>query len=230
MKPVNADREMIEHWMRLVSSESYSTQEFYAALEAAVSSQQCPGLVPSRVEFSEGGPLSASREYLRFARERMVFDVCAAPVGVNYFFSYRFYVLLPVVKPWQVVAVALSVGLILYLSMRTFGPFLGIFALGALLALTVWFMRNAVGLGLRNLDAALLDSPIFGPIYERYFRKDTYYRQDMRMAYGSIVSGIVKGEVERVTAAKGPTLIRDYSYSPIFDGLYHAKRAGPKEE
>ncbi len=47
-------------------------------------------LKTSRVEYHEGEVLSDKRIYLRLARERYSFDVCAAPFGEGYFFSLRF--------------------------------------------------------------------------------------------------------------------------------------------
>ena len=66
----------------------------------------------------------------------------------------------------------------------------------------------------------LIRSPIVGPIYLRYFRKDTYYRQDTRLLYHQIVSEIVRQKVEEVTAAKGVKLLKTYEHDPILDGLY----------
>jgi hypothetical protein len=42
----------------------------------------------SRITWKEGGLLSAKREYLRVRRKEFVFDVCAAPFGKGFFFSW----------------------------------------------------------------------------------------------------------------------------------------------
>ncbi len=227
MKPANPDREVIDHWCSLAIGQSFSSRDFYARVEERVAAQKMPALSVSRVDLSEGGALSDKREYLRMQRERIVFDVCAAPVGVNYFFSCRFYALLPVVKPWEAAVALFFVGAALHLASKLAGLFLGPLLVLALLAFAVWLMRNALAMGLRDIDASLLKLPVVAPIYERYLRKDTYYRQDMRMAYGSIVSGIVKEEVDSATAAKGVVLLREYSYSPVFDGLYRSRSQAP---
>lgn len=227
MKPATTDKEVIEHWYSLVSGQSFSSRDFYARVEERIAEQKVPALSISRVDLSEGGALSDKREYLRMQRERIVFDVCAAPVGVNYFFSYRFYAMLPVVRPWEASVALFFVGAALHLASKLAGLFLGPLLLLVLLAFAGWLMRNALAMGMRDIDAALLKLPVVAPIYERYLRRDTYYRQDMRMAYGSIVSSIVKQEVESATAAKGVVLKREYSYSPVFDGLYRSSALVP---
>lgn len=227
MKPKSNADEVIEHWYTLVSGQQFSSLEFYRQIEAQIKAQKVPALEASHVDLAEGGALSEKREYLRMQRERLRFDICAAPVGVNYFFSYRFYAMPAVVEPWEMAAFLLIVGTVLNQSVRL-GPILGPSLVFLLLGLVVWLMRNAIGMGMRDIDATLLKIPILAPIYERYFRKDTYYRQDLRIAYCSIVSGIVKQAVEELTAAKGVKLLREYTYSPIFEGLYKAKEVTPK--
>jgi len=215
--------EVIEHWYSLVPSQHFSSKEFYDHIGDAIKAQEVPALDSSRVDLSEGGVLSAKREYLRMKRERLTFDICAAPVGINYFFSYRFYVEPVVVGVREILAVLIVLSLLFIGSMRFVGILVGPFILMVACVVFAWLMRNAVGMGLRDLDATLMKIPAIGPIYERFFRKDSYYRQDVRIAYCSIVSGIVKQETARITGEKGVKLLREYTYSPVMGGLYRAK-------
>src|ERR1051325_5587696 len=82
--------DVLSHWYTAVPKFTAATQDFYAAVENQLKEQQVPGLEISRVEFSEGGLLSDKRAYMRMTRERLVFDICAAPFGTNYFYSCRF--------------------------------------------------------------------------------------------------------------------------------------------
>lgn len=231
MKPGKGPgNEIIEHWYSLVPSQNFSSKEIYDHVQEIVREQKVPALDVSRVDLAEGGVLSDKREYLRFKRERLTFDICAAPVGVNYFFSYRFYAELAVVRPWQIIAIIVALTLLLEGSMRVFGLIFGPFLLLVVCGYSVWFMRNAVEMGLRDIDASVMKLPVIGPVYERYFRKDTYYRQDMRIAYCSIVSAIVKQEVARVTGEKGVQLLREFTYSPAMKDLYRAKETATKTE
>lgn len=223
MKPKSVGNEIVEHWYSLVAGQQFSTKEFYDHIESEIHAQRVPALQAERVDLSEGGVLSDKREYLRMERERIRFDICAAPVGVNYFFSYRFYRVPAIVQPWEMVTFLVIIGAIFNLAVRYIGVVTGPIFLALGLGILVWVMRNAVGMGLRDVDAALLKIPILAPIYEAYFRRDTYYRQDVRIAYCSIVSGIVKQEVTRITGEKGVKLLREFTYNPVMSDLYRAK-------
>ena len=226
MKPKAEVAELIEHWYVLVAGQHFSTKDFYYEIETRIKGQEVPGITINRIDLAEGGLLSDKREYLRMKRERLVFDICGAPVGTNYFFSYRFYLEPIVVSILEVIAVALAIVFLFYGSVRFIGPLTVIIGLGVL----VWAMRNAVGMGLRDLDTTLTKIPALGPIYERYFRKDTYYRQDTRIAYCSIVSALVKQEADKLMAKNGVLLYREYVRSPLWADLYDSKDVKPKGE
>lgn len=207
--------EILEHWFSLVSNHHIPVGEFYDSLMENIVSKKLPGLDSERVELAEGGPISDNREYLRFSRERLRFDVCLAPVGVDSFFSYRFYALPARVEPWQVLAILILFGIAVQLVGKVIGFVLGPAILFAVLVFLVWIARNAIGLGLRDLDSALLKSPLIGTIYDRYLRRDTFYRQDMRMAYGVVVSATVKTVAEQFMGKEGVDLVRSFESSPM---------------
>lgn len=100
--------EFLDHWYALVPSFTTSSKEFYAAVENELQERQVPGLEIHHVDFAEGGVLSQKREYLRMTRERLVFDICAAPFGTSYFFSCRFAEIPATVKLWELCAVLLG--------------------------------------------------------------------------------------------------------------------------
>lgn len=135
-----------------------------------LTAQQVPGLKIKKVEFSEGGLFSAKRQYLRMTRDDLVFDVCAAPFGVNYFFSCRFASVPPT----------------------------GLMAL----------IKIILSLILEKLNLKLVD---------------TYHKEDTRLMYLTVVEGVVKKLVEEETAAKGITLLQEYSYAPILGDLYKSR-------
>lgn len=219
--------EVISHWYSHIEGFNTSTKEFYDAVETELKARQVPGLDLFHVEFSEGGVMSAKREYLRMARERLIFDVCAAPFGTTYFFSCRFVEMPAVIQPWQLIvlflAFAIAVPLSFAVCVKIFGllaPFVWPVAWVAFFVIVIYVMRNAVALGLKDLDATLIKSPVIGPIYERWFRKETYYREDTRIMYREIVDAVVKAKVEEVTGAKGIKLVRFNEFSPILGDLY----------
>ena len=76
---------VVGHWSKLIDNLQASPQEFYTSVEAAVSERQIPEGKNSRIDWHEGGILSARREYLRIMRGRYMFDVCGAPLWPGFF-------------------------------------------------------------------------------------------------------------------------------------------------
>lgn len=212
--------EVISHWYSLVPGFNTSGKDFYESIEAELKARKVPDLGIFSVEYAEGGFLSAKRIYLRFIRERLVFDICAAPFGTAYFFSCRFAEIPAVIKLWQLLVLCVAAFATVGLAFRFLGVILGPIALLLVLVVLIYLLRNAVAMGLHNLDAALIKSPVVGPIYERWFRKETYYREDTRLMYLDTVNAVVKAKVEEVTGAKGIKLIRFKDHNPILAELY----------
>jgi hypothetical protein len=75
------------HWQHFFDACTYSSQHFYQSVEAIIKGKEIPGLTVERITYSEGGMLSANREYLRVRRDTLVFDICAAPFGNGFFIS-----------------------------------------------------------------------------------------------------------------------------------------------
>jgi hypothetical protein len=219
--------DVIEHWYSLVPGFTISTKEFYEAVEKELKTREVPGLDIAHVDFAEGGLLSAKREYLRMTRERLVFDICAAPFGTAYFFSCRFAQIPAVVKLWELLLLIIGLGAVSFWGFVIFGKILGLVGLIlfpifllALIVAAIYVMRNAVAMGLKDLDVSLIKIPVIGAIYEAWFRKETYYREDTRLMYCDTVNTVVKAQVEEVTGAKGIKLVRFNEHSPILGELY----------
>src|SRR5438045_2521959 len=83
-KPQN----VISHWYQLIENFQASPLDFYRDLDLAITRRQVPDRTAFRIEFKEGGLLTANREYLRVIRGKHVFDICAAPFGTGFFFSW----------------------------------------------------------------------------------------------------------------------------------------------
>lgn len=101
---------ILSRWHHLYGNLNQSSKEFYTSVEAAIKSRNVPDTQLSRVNHHEGGMFSANREYLRVRRKEYVFDICAAPFGNSFFFSYwlgekpsafwNLILLVPVLGPW----------------------------------------------------------------------------------------------------------------------------------
>jgi len=232
---------VFSHWIAPLDNFQFSTQEFYNEVEKELAARQVPGLKISRVDFFEGSVLSDKRTYLRLARERYAFDVCAAPFGREYFFSVRL-----VEKPRLGLLALLAIGVLLVIAALLLGRiggnvfiFMCIVAVGYVAYLAFRPAPTEAEVkgsnspakppAIPDLQSLLLDFTVIGEWYER-FRKDTYYRHDTRLMYLTVITEIVKMKVEEVTAAKGVKLIRSYEYSPILGELYKTATVKPNAE
>ena len=220
--------EVLDHWISFAESFQFSSADFYTAVEKELQARQVPGLEISRVDFAEGGLLSDKRVYLRMLRERLVFDVCAAPFGTRFYFSCRMAEIPAVIHLWQLAVIFVALCITTALFWKLLGFTIGSFFLVVSLIALVYMLRNAVAMGLKDLDTALIQSPVVGAIYERWIRKETYYRVDTRIMYLDTVSNVVKKLAEEVTGAKGVKLVRQYEQTPILGELY--KPVPPRDD
>jgi hypothetical protein len=218
---------VIDHWYALVPGFTSSTKDFYESIEKELKERQVPGLEIFHVDFAEGSVLSNKREYLRMTRERLVFDICSAPFGNAHFFSCRFAEIPVVVRLWEFLLLVIGLCAAGFWGLNIFSKIFGAlgfmlypFVLLALLVSAIYIMRNAVSMGLKDLDASLIKTPVIGPIYEAWFRKETYYRVDTRLMYCETVNAVVKAKVEETTGAKGIKLIRYKENCPILSEFY----------
>lgn len=74
---------------RLPMGGKYGTQEFYSLVSERIRGYAVPGLEISRISYPQGSVFSANREYLRISRKNLVFDICAAPFGKQFFVSFH---------------------------------------------------------------------------------------------------------------------------------------------
>lgn len=189
---------MASRWHVLVPDFEVSTDEFYQMIKSAIEAKRVPDLEISVIEFREGGVMSARRRYLRLRRERLVFDVCSAPFGTSWFFSCRAGEIPMHLKVWEIVAMAAAISGFLLLHMAIFGINAGsaVFLLNA--AAVIFLLNCLTATSLYGLDAILLRTPVVGAFYERYFRGNSYFREDTRQMYLQTVDGLVRGAVEEV--------------------------------
>lgn len=222
--------EVISHWYVPIDHFEFSTVEFYDKVVGALESRKVPGLESTREEINEGGLLSDKRLYLRLKRERLVFDICAAPFGTSYFFSFRLVELPLGIKPLEAFVIFVSLLIAYGVLSAIIGPITAIFGMVILLIGSAYFMRNMVSMGLKDLDANLIKTPIIGPLYECFFRKETYYREDTRLMYLTTVETITQAVVDEVIAAKGIKLIKRYERTPTGGKVYTETDRTPKLE
>lgn len=194
-------------------------KDFYAHLESELKAREVPNLEIKRVDFAEGGLLSTDRTYLRMQRETLIFDICAAQFGKSFFFSCRFADIPVEVTIWHLITLFALIVVGFYLFLNLFAAWGFIYFIAFVLA-GIYVLRNAISLGLRDLDVTLSKSPLLGPIYMRYLRRETYYRHDTRLMYCDTVNELTKEAVQAVTGAKGLEIIRMNEHCPLLEELY----------
>lgn len=212
--------EVLNHWIGFVDGFNHSPQEFYAEVERQLAARKIPGMEVSRVEYAEGGVLSDKRIYLRLIRERLAFDACAAPFGNLFFFSCRTVYSPAVIKLWHLLGLLVFIYAVYYPLARLLGILDAAVAVAALVIALAQVFQNTVSMGLSDLDAFLLKVPAVGPVYERWFRIDTYYRQDTRLLYLEAIPKLIKELAEEIVGAKGVKLERQYQNAPVLGDLY----------
>ena len=221
MAKLGKDANVVSHWHRPIENFTTSTLDFYASVEAALQPRQIPEYTTSRIDWREGGVLSARREYLRIKRGKLAFDLCAAPFGTGFFFSW-WLTELPPSHPLLWAAFSLFVICFVFvLSMAVFGLkgfILGIFACIGLLWLLGYLIRNHE-LG-DQIEDVVLVIPILGWLYERFIARPTYYRTDTTLMFQSVVHSAVLEVVDQLMNVKGIRALTDSERKPIMRDFY----------
>jgi hypothetical protein len=212
--------EVYSHWGTMTPEMHFSTQDFYSKLEAAVRGREWPGVQLFRIVYTEAGALSHKREYLRVIRQRQLFDICASTFGRDYFFSVREAEIPSVVTFGMFLVMSLLVLALTWAFVQALGLIVGSLVTVFIVLFAVWILFNILKMGLTRLDSALMQIPVFGTVYEAWFRKETYFQQDSRLIFLQSVIGLVKERVEETVSDKGLTFLSCFERQPILEGLY----------
>lgn len=215
-KPVAV--EPLGNWNKLFGDFEASPTEFYAAVEKAIQRRQVPDTKLSRVEWRESGFTSAKREYLRVIRGQYVFDICAAPFGTGFFFSWWFAQSRPgALGPTLAVAlVSVFVMIVAYMMMGITGLFIGLLVLFGLF----WAAGAYIAQGESELAAQMLAVPILGRVWESAFLPATYYRIDTQTMFRSTVHAAVLEVVDSLGQAKGVNALTEDERKPLMKEFF----------
>ncbi len=195
------DTPVFAHWHKLVEGFEISPLEFYVAVEAAVRKREITEMRSSRIEYHEFGVVSALRIYQRIERRKLAFDICAAPFGTAFFFSWWLTEPRKSYKALGCLATFLLFGLA-YLILEAFdlkGCFFALLFLVGALAILVWSVREGWFLS----KDIILDIPYLGALYEYLFDPETYYKEDTRIMYREIIHASVLEVVDEVLTKQG---------------------------
>ena len=200
------------NWAHLYEGLQASTLDFYAQVEQAVARRSIPDAAVERIEYSEGGALSDKRIYLRVRRRRDVFDICGAPFGDGFFFSW-WLAEIPPSLPTAVAVLAVFAYLVVAgWFIKYVGYFAGPILLLSLAPIALYIMSR---LGNQEADDFILSLPLIGSVYLRFFRPITYYRIDTSEMFQQAVRAAVMEVIDEITAAKGVRALTELERKPV---------------
>jgi len=195
------------HWLTYIEGGSVSALDFYKLVRTAVVRRKIPDLKICEVEWHESGLGSGKRVYLRVSRENLNFDICAAPFGDGYFFSWWLARIPRVLLDLGFLLAALVAGGILtYLLSKSQD---GCFGCMGLLLAPILFLGGLVGLGAfvrygdQGLEPTVLSMPITGFLYKLVFRPVTYFNEDTAIIFRDAVHDAVLEGIDALIAKQG---------------------------
>jgi hypothetical protein len=216
---------VVSHWYHLIENFNTSTMDFYVSVERALDARRVPDVGTSRINWREGGLLSAKREYLRIGRKRYAFDICGAPFGTGFFVSWWLTEQTPsllVVLFVLFVLMLAGFGLFLffgYLLIQLSNLFLGSLLLIFLSLFTVAVGFFILGAAISNDNVGwtdpILDIPYFGALMRIIFNPVTYYRIDTMLMFQQTVHSAVLQAVDEMTAAYGIRGLSEDERKPV---------------
>jgi hypothetical protein len=204
--------QVVGHWHSLIDGFSTSSLDFYALVKAGIARREIPDLQIYPVEWQEGGVGSGKRIYLRVSREHLNFDICAAPFGTGYFFSWWLaripLVLLDLLFLFLVLVASGAVARVILLIASQeeqgaiAGCFFGFFGVFMFLAM-VFGLGAIVRYGNIGVEPTVLSMPITGFLYGLAFRPVTYFNEDTAILFRESVHHAVLEAIDQVTTAQG---------------------------
>jgi hypothetical protein len=222
MAILGKDADVISHWHHPIANFQTSPLEFYAAVELALKPKQIPDYSVCRVDWREGGVLTARREYLRVQRGKVAFDICAAPFGTDFFFSSWLIDLPPTHGLLYAFFILLAVPVAFGVLQQVFGVIIAFFLTIIGFPLLLMLLGYAVRKGNAGAEAedAILATPLFGWLYERIFKPITYYKTDTAIMFQSVVHAVVLEVVEQLMSAKGMRPLTELERKPMMREFY----------
>ncbi len=214
-----APPDVISHWSTLIENFQVPPLSFYQAVEEALLRREVPQTKNSRVDYRQGGLLSANREYLRVTREKLVFDICAAPFGTGFFVSWWFAEDRPHLNPLVKVLVVLGMLGIAALILTQAGLVAGTLLL-ALLVFGGLAVVNQMADDGGFDDDIIRALPILGTLYLWLFKPSTYYRIDTMTMFQKAVHNSVMEVVGTMTEGKGIRALGESDRQPLSREFY----------
>lgn len=186
----------------------FSAQSIYRGIIDAIEALEIPGVMYGPQVMHEGGRFSYHRAYLSIEREFSQFLVCAAQVGVSYMITVRKVDRFPHVKWWHYLFLLLFLATVILYAYVELGAVGSLVFIAGLVALGWSCARHASSTVGTWLSKHLHEIPVVGPLYLRWFRPDTFFRQDLHRAFLTLVTDAIKTTIsglEQAQAIRPPT-------------------------
>jgi hypothetical protein len=204
--------QVVGHWHSLIEGFATSSEDFYGLVKAGIDRRKIPNLKIKSVTWKQGGPGSGRRVYLRVSREGLNFDICAAPFGTGYFFSWW------LAKIPRILLDILFIIVLLFLANFFFSRaitgeghegqnFLQLMVAGCASLIFGPIVLFLFGLLVRHgetgFEPTVLSMPITGFFYGLVFRPNTYFNEDTAIMFRESVHHAVLEAIDQVTTAQG---------------------------
>jgi hypothetical protein len=214
------------HWHTHIEGFSTSALDFYSLVQAGIARRKIPDLKITQVEWHESGLGSAKRVYLRVSRENLNFDICAAPFGNGYFFSWWLARMPRVLLDLGFLLAALvAAGLLTTLIKSGENGEAGCLGCLGIFLAPIVFVGGLLGLGAivrygdAGLEPTVLSMPITGFLYQLVFRPVTYFNEDTAIIFRDTVHAAVLEALESLTAKQGLRALAPEERKPVVRNL-----------
>jgi hypothetical protein len=215
--------DVLSHWSTLIENFSVAPSQFYDAVESSLQRRQIPDTTNERITFKEAGLMSAERVYLHVRKEKLVFDICAAPFGTGFFFSWWFAEERPYLNPGLKVLALFAIFLVpAWMAIETGIAFAAFFTL---VVIAIGFIAASEMSSSGQFDDGPIRAlPLLGKLYEWLFRPGTYYRLDSMEMYQNAVHNAVAEVIDQMTTAKGLRILSADERKPVMQQFYGRRK------
>ncbi|MGD0036406.1 MAG: hypothetical protein ABSC53_03835 [Bacteroidota bacterium] len=211
---------VISHWYGLFEGLQESPKETYQSIESAIKKRELPDTFITSINLIEGGPLSARREYLRVSRKEHVFDICVALFGKGMFVSWWLSKAQSSKGLWIAIAAFIFALILIFLSIDQFGLFLGLFLGIIFLPLIFVILGLLIREGTIMIEDSILEVPVLGTLYERFFHPITYFKIDTALMFQESVRCAVLEVIDEITKSKGIRALSESERAPIMNDIF----------
>lgn len=215
--------EIISQWDKPFPGFNTSPSEFYSSIETAFAAHEIPEVEVKRVIWREGSFISANREYLRIGRKRHVCDICAAPFGKGFFFSFWGVLLPPSLSIFHWIGMVTTAFFFYFVFTTYWGYLKGSLYLLSILA-AVWLIVRSGGTGNHaEVEEYLLGLTIIGAIRDAFYRDPTYFEIDTANMFQKLVHSVVMEAIDDLTDKKGLPRLTENERKPLFRDFFRRR-------